>query len=353
MLNNKLSYKLLNCALIMVIIFLIYKTGSLWLGIIAKIGELAFPFILAFAIAYFLYPILKYLEKKKVSKGLAIALIVATIIGLFVVIAILIGPSLFNQLSNLFNSIIKFLSDFSDSSNVNLSGIQSTLSKAFSGIIGDLGKVVSDGAMSFIGSSISILSIGVIAFASSIYFLIDMDKIRKKIAILLRKRKRIYNYVKELDNEMMNYLSGFIKIMIISFFEYTIMFTIIGHPDALLLGFFASMAQLIPYFGGIIVNVIASIVSFTISPALFVKTVILFFVLSTIDGNVINPFVYGKTNKIKPLLVIMSVFIGGSLFGILGIIISLPVTILIVTTIRFFKPELRDTIENIKEDLRK
>ena len=109
MLNNKLSYKLLNCALIMVIIFLIYKTGSLWLGIIAKIGELAFPFILAFAIAYFLYPILKYLEKKKVSKGLAITLIVATIIGLFVVIAILIGPSLFNQLSNLFNSIIKNL----------------------------------------------------------------------------------------------------------------------------------------------------------------------------------------------------------------------------------------------------
>jgi len=75
-------------------------------------------------------------------------------------------------------------------------------------------------------------------------------------------------------------------------------------------------------------------------------------VLSTVDGYVINPLVYGKSNKIHPLLVIISVFIGGALFGIMGIIISLPTAIIIVTTYRYFEEDLKDKIEDIREDFR-
>ena len=55
--------------------------------------------------------------------------------------------------------------------------------------------------------------------------------------------------------------------------------------------------------------------------------------------------VYGKTNKVHPLVVITSVFAGGILFGIFGIIISLPLSILLIATIKFFK----DDIIEIKE----
>ena len=66
MLKNKLDYKLLNTAIIMVIIFLLYQTGNLWMGILGKIGSIIFPFFLAFILAYALYPVLKYLESKKI-----------------------------------------------------------------------------------------------------------------------------------------------------------------------------------------------------------------------------------------------------------------------------------------------
>ena len=159
------------------------------------------------------------------------------------------------------------------------------------------------------------------------------------------KSKKMYDYVTTLDNEMEMYLSGFMKIVIISFFEYSIIYTIIGHPNAVLLGGLASFGNLIPYFGGIITNVIAAVTAFVISPELFIKTCIVFMICSSIDGYLINPMVYGKTNKVHPLVVIISVFAGGILFGILGIIISLPLSILIIATVKFFK----DDIIKIKE----
>ena len=145
---------------------------------------------------------------------------------------------------------------------------------------------------------------------------------------------------------MNNYVSGFLKIVIISFFEYTIAFIVIGHPNALLLGFLAAVASFIPYFGGMAVNVIAAITAFVISPAMFVKTVIAFFLLSMLDSYLIGPKVYGKTNNIHPLIVIIAVFAGGILFGIMGIVISLPVAIIILTTYRFFEKDIYDAISD-------
>ena len=168
-----------------------------------------------------------------------------------------------------------------------------------------------------------------------------MDKIREIIKEYLRTKSiKTYNYVATLDKEMEMYLSGFMKIVIISFFEYSIIYTIIGHPNAVLLGGLAAFGNLIPYFGGIITNLIAAITAFVISPELFVKTCIVFIIFSSIDGYLINPLVYGKTNKVHPLVVITSVFAGGILLGILGIIISLPLSILIIASVKYFKSDL-------------
>jgi predicted PurR-regulated permease PerM len=116
-----------------------------------------------------------------------------------------------------------------------------------------------------------------------------------------------------------------------------------------MLGCLAMIANLIPYFGGIINNIVAAVTAFVISPALFIRTLIVFAILSMVDGYVINPLVYGKTNKVHPIVVIMSVFIGGALFGIIGIIISLPTAIILITTFKYFKDDVKDKIEDIKE----
>jgi predicted PurR-regulated permease PerM len=221
-----------------------------------------------------------------------------------------------------------------------------------------LGKYVSDGAVNAINSSLSVMSIFFIAIAAAVYLLVDMHKIRREFKeFLLSRNKRLFNYFKILDTEMKNYSIGFIKIVGITLIEYTLAFLIIGHPNALLLGCLAAIATLIPYFGGLITNVIAAITAFVISPGLFIRTIICFAVLSAVDGYVINPYIYGKTNEVHPLVVIFSVFAGGILFGIVGIIISLPLAIILIATYKFYKRDISEKLEensgeiNIEKDI--
>lgn len=352
MIKNKINYKLVNCTLIMVIIFLLYKTGNLWNGILGKVWEVLLPFFIAFILAYALHPLVKFLTDHKVPKVLAILLILVLVVGIIAIFGVIVVPLLFNQLGSLFNGIISFLSTLSSRFDLNVGSLQSTLTTSFNEIITDVGKYVSNGAVSAISMSISVLSKLFITFSAAMYILSDMDNIRKNTKKYLRKKsKKLYKYVSLLDEEMHSYLTGFVRIMIISLFEYTIGYTIIGHPNAILLGSLAMIANLIPYFGGIINNIVAAVTAFVISPALFIKTLIVFAVLSVLDGYVINPLVYGKTNKVHPLVVIMSVFAGGILFGILGIVISLPLAIIIITTIKYFKEDVLDKIEDIKDNM--
>ena len=348
MLKNKIDYKLINLALIALIVFLLYMTGNLWTGILNKIISIILPFLFAFAIAYALHPFLKKMMAKKIPKWLGVTIIVFAILALATLVIFLITTVLLGQLSSLFNNVLKFVGSIQDGE-FNLAGLETTLSSSFKDILNNLGKYVSDGAINIIDSSLGIISKIFIIFASFIYFLIDMDKIREEIKFFFKKKsKKVYDYVKTLDEGMRNYLSGLVQVMIITLIEYTLAYTIIGHPNAILLGFLASVANLIPYFGGIGVNIIASITAFVVSPSLLIRTIIAFVILSSVDSYVINPTVYGKTNSIHPLVTIIALFAGGIIFGIMGVFISFPLAIIGVTTYKFFKKDIVINIKNIK-----
>ena len=149
---------------------------------------------------------------------------------------------------------------------------------------------------------------------------------------------------------MKKYLNGLVQIMVITLIEHTLVYTIIGHPNAILLGFLAAIANLIPLFGGIVVNVIAAITAVVVSPSLLIKTIIVFILLSAVDSYVINPTIYGKTNKIHPLITIIAIFAGGILFGLTGVFISFPLAIILVTTYKYYKDDITKNINKISNN---
>ena len=73
-------------------------------------------------------------------------------------------------------------------------------------------------------------------------------------------------------------------------------------------------------------------------------------IFPNIDGYIISPRVYGKTNNVDPLWTIFAVIAGGALFGIVGIMISLPVYIALNCTFKFYKEDIYEKIEDIKEE---
>ena len=107
MLKNKLDFKLVNFALIALIVFFIYQTGSLWIGLASKLIEIVIPFLFAFAFAYACYPFLKILQDKKIPKWMGITIIVTIILIIVSAVVYLVSNIMFNQLSSLFNGIIR------------------------------------------------------------------------------------------------------------------------------------------------------------------------------------------------------------------------------------------------------
>lgn len=349
---SKLNYKIINLALIAITIYFVYKTGNLWLGLVGKIMNIMIPFFFAFAIAYALHPFLQKMMNKKIPKWLGVLIIVLALLALIFFVIYIVSTVLVGQLSNLFDSVIAFVKQLSKMDfDISIAGLEDDLTGIFKDILASIGTYVSNGAINIIGESLNVLSKILIGAAAFVYFLIDMDKIRaisKKF--MMKCSSKAYNYVKALDEQMRRYLSGLLKVMLISVVEYSLAYSIIGHPNALLLGFLAGVANLIPYFGGMGNNCLAAITAFVVSPSLFIKTLIVFAVLSMVDSYVINANVYGKSNSIHPLIVILSVFAGSSLFGIIGIVISFPLAIVIVTTYKHFKD---DILDNIKESKKK
>ena len=186
MIKNKIDFKLINCALIMVIIFLLYKMGSLWIGILNKIWDITLPFLLAFVIAYALDPLVKFLTEHKVPKALAILLIILLFVSVICVFTVIVVPLLFNQLGSLFNGILAFLSEISLDFDLNIGNLKETLSNSFEQVINSFGNYISTGAVNAIGASVSLLSKVLISFAACVYMLIDMDSFREKVKKYLK-----------------------------------------------------------------------------------------------------------------------------------------------------------------------
>lgn len=351
--NKKgLNYRLLNLLIICAIIYLLYQTGGLLTGIIGKIISIISPFVIAFAIAYALYPFVSKLQKKGLPKWLAILITSVCSIGLFIVTIILVIPLLYDQILLFISNISTFISDISSKYEVNLGTLQSTLSEVSSDIIKSFGSYISNGMVGVVNEAFGIVAAVVIIVFVAIYLLIDMDKIRNGIKKYFKtKSKKTYNYIKKIDTEITNYFSGMGKNMLVQFIEYTTAFCIIGHPNYLILGILAAITNIIPYFGGFIINILALIIASVISTKLTVLTLIICLICPQLDSYVIGPKIYGKTNNLHPLINIFAVFAGGILWGFWGIVISLPIAIIIITTYKYFKHDINYKIDSIKEKI--
>ena len=244
----------------------------------------------------------------------------------------------------------KALSNISGNLDLDLGDYEETITDALNQLIKNMGSYISTGTIDILGKSVNFLTNLIIVLIVGMYFLIDMDKIRGFIKKYLKPRKKVYNYVKALDDQMGNYLHGLAIFMLIQLVEYSLLFKIVGHPSWLLLGVLACVTTIIPYFGGLITNIIAVVTASVISTRLFIVTLIITLVFPNVDGYIISPHIYGKTNNINPILVIFTAGVCSSLFGILGIAMGLPLYLIIRTTWDYFNEDIKDYIDDKREE---
>ena len=353
MFKDKLNYKLLNTLILAAIAYLGLITMDYWGGVISKVFSILLPFLISFGIAYSLYPLVRKLRKKGLGNKLSVTIVSVSVIFIIVGLIAITIPVVYDQLLLLSKNIGEVIADISTKFEINLGDFQTTINGLLDTLIKSVGKFVSDGTFEFVGKSVDFVTNTIIIIIVSIYFLADMESIRKEVKRFLtrpKSKRKTYNYVRILDKELAQYLNGLAIFICIQFIEYSLIFRIIGHPNWLLLGILAALTTVIPYFGGLITNIIAVILASVVSTPLFIATLVVCLIFPNIDGYIISPKVYGKTNNVDPVWSIFAVIAGGSLFGIVGIMISLPLYIAINCTFKFYKEDIYDKIEDIKEE---
>lgn len=341
MIKDHIDYKLVNVLVISLIIFLFVNTSDFLIRVVNILKQICFPFFVAFILSYAIYPLLKYF-RKFFSKPISVILVFIILIGVFILFVFALIPPLIKETGPVLENIIYFIKEMGFKYNFDFHYIFSLANNFYDFFLKNAGNYLEEIIPSIIGTSFNIITLIFIIISSFVYFIYDMDKIRTKIQRLLLKKPKTYEYLSGLDKEMNNYLKGFWGIIIITFFEYLIAYFIIGHPNYLVLAFLAAISNLIPYFGGILVNLVAFITAITVSPSLLLKTCILWVICMILDGYIISPLVYGKKNNLHPLATIIAIFTGGLLGGFWGIILSIPSAIMIIYTLNFLKDNFKD-----------
>lgn len=333
----KLDYKLVNFLLILLIILTIYQTKELWLNILNLTNNILKPLLISLMISYVLNIYLRILNKK-FNKLTSIILLLTTIFLIIYILIFKLLPTIIIQLKEGINGITYILKTISLKYNIN---IIDTIGK-----LKQLDELIPN--INIISNILKYISLTLIVISITIYMFIDWNKIIDLTKEIL-KNKKIYNYLSIINKELEKYTRSFLLLSILNMIEYLTIFLIIKHPNYLLLGLLAGISSIIPIIGGITTNIIALSLAFITNYKLFIRTIIGILVLTILDGYIISPLVYNKSNKIHPIISILSIYIGSKLFGLLGTILALPLLIITKTTYQYKKIEKNEIYSDFKK----
>lgn len=182
-----------------------------------------------------------------------------------------------------------------------------------------------------------------IGIVVSVYMLIDKEKIKnslKRVAnILLKKEKaeKLINGVKTINNVFSKYLFCIIIDAALVAVVATIVLMLLKVKYAIILGVMLGVLNIIPYFGAIFaatISVIITLITGGFFQALWVAISLI--VLQQIDGNFIGPKIMGEVLDASPLWIILAVTLGGGIFGVAGMVLSVPVLVTVKMAVTQF-----------------
>ena len=350
-------YICLTATVIFISYNIIFNVNTMVASIVNLTGfmfNLLSPLIIGIIIAYLLFPITKGISyslakifklKNKpyfISVLLTYICVLLFLILLIYAIYVLIGGQItgHNNISMMITSIRGYLARYNElfeyiSKEIAKSGLSVDLKSYLNEGILKISNYVNwsfGNVFEFIkGFSSSIIN-GFLGFIISFYLLKDYEffkKVYMKIMLLIfniDKIKAINNNAKEIDNVISKFIRGQLLDGLIVGLLSSVGLIIIGMDFAFLIGFTAGMANIIPYIGPVVGCIPAIIVGLlSPNPIIALWAVVVFIVVQQIDGMIISPKIVGDSTGLHPVFVIMAIAIGGSLGGILGMFLSVPI----------------------------
>ncbi len=152
-------------------------------------------------------------------------------------------------------------------------------------------------------------------------------------------------YLKEIDLSLVQYVKAFFIGAIAQAITTMLVYLLIGHPNWLILGFVSGVSSIIPYVGPIAANCLGLITSLGMGTTTIIILCLLIFIQSTVMSYIITPKIYSSRNDLGIMWVLFGILSGSSLFGMLGMVIAMPLLVSVKVTYQVYKEHHYNSIK--------
>lgn len=347
MMNKENMKQWITLILIAVISYCVINNINIIVNISTKIIKVLSPFILGAIIAFILNIPMSKIENflnKKIKNQKSIVRIISIILSLLLSLIIiafvlfLLIPEIIENIKTLIDSLPVLFNKI-ENWTINLlekyPSVQNQIKQIFENnslekIIPECLNYVINGAISFVSNLVT----GVITIFTAIVFSIYM--LSQKEYLLRGTKKIMTAYLKpelskkisevgKLSNEIFTkFISGQCVEAVILGSIFFVVLSIFRFPYVIIISVLTTITALIPIFGALIAMVIGAILIAITNPLQSLIFIVVFQVIQQIEGNFIYPKVVGKSVGLSPLWTLFAITVGGSLFGIIGMLTFLP-----------------------------
>jgi predicted PurR-regulated permease PerM len=298
------------------------------------------PFVLGMAIAYLLNPLVGALGRVKIARAPAAILITALFFAAVAAFLAVLAPLIYKQtlqlaedLPGYFDALMTFIEPYSHQAlallgQENGADLKSVLGNHV-GTAAGIGKQILESLAA--GGQAALGALSVIAFTPIVtYFMMkEWDRITSWAEDLLPQKNKntILDLLGQIDRKISGFVRGQISVAVILGVAYAIALTIAGLKYGFLIGLLSGALSIIPMVGST-VGLLASVTVawFQSGDLVFVAIIAgIFFAGQLIEGNILSPKIVGDSVGLHPLWVFFALLAGGSLFGILGMLLAVPV----------------------------
>ncbi len=305
-------------------------------GIVGQLSTVILYIALALFLALGLDPVVSWLQRRGMSRPIAILIVFLFVIGLFIALIATIVPLVIEQVTTIVEDWDQVVEDVANSDLVawisSMAGGTTWIedSIAFAGDwLGDPKNIGAlTGGILAVGAGIAGgLTGATIVLILTLYFLASLDSMKRYAArfVPASSRNGFIEVSDEITGSVGRYVIGQVSLASINGVLSLVYLTIIGAPAPILLAFIAFLGSLVPLIGTLSGAVIITIFAFTAGPATGIAAAVYYLIYMQVEAYFLSPRIMSRAVSVPGALVVIAAVAGGTLGGVLGALVAIPV----------------------------
>lgn len=350
-----LSNKKLIIIMLIAIIFYIF---TMILRKFPFISDIIATIIGSIIIAYALNPIINSFERRNIKRFYGVIIVYLSIVAMFFILSVLVIPSSGKEIRRFVSNLPIYFEQISDIMDGFYTKYYSTLGglpPMFQGIenivmenLVKLEGIIIDSMTKFVGGVLSMASKLVNIVLTPIlvlYFLVDKAYFKELLIKLIpnKYREDTLQLASIIDTSLKQFIKGRLIMSLYAGVMTTILLLVLGIEFPFVIGFITGVADIVPYIGPFL-GYVPAVFFASFSGIMKVIWVSIFWVLiQWTENNIVAPKIIGENMGMHPMVILLSIIIGGGVFGVFGMILSVPIVAITKITTQYILDKRRKT----------